>query len=54
MDTTGSIGQNALHHEQQIKVTHIPASSSRPLGFFESMTMSDGRVINISGGTPKD
>jgi hypothetical protein len=50
---SGSIGQNALHHEDWIKVTYIPASSSRPLGFFKSMTMPDGRVVNISAGKPK-
>jgi hypothetical protein len=33
-----SIGQNALHHEDQIRGTYIPASSGRALGFFKSMT----------------
>jgi hypothetical protein len=54
MDTSGSIGQNALHHEHEIKVRSIPANSGRPLGFFKSMTMPDGRVVNISAGKPKD
>jgi hypothetical protein len=54
MDTTGSIGQNARHHEQQIKVPDIPCEQRSSAGIFTSMTMSDGRVVNISAGKPKD
>jgi hypothetical protein len=32
--------------------TYIPASSGHPLGFFKSMTMPDGRVVNIFAGKP--
>jgi hypothetical protein len=47
-ERSGSIEQNALHHEDQIKITHIPASSGRPLGFLTSMTVPGGRVVNLS------
>ena len=50
----GPTGQNALHHGDQIKVRYIPASNGNPLGFLKSVTMPDGRVINISAGNPND
>jgi hypothetical protein len=34
------------------RVTYIPASSGRPLGFLKATTVPDGRVVNISAGKP--
>jgi Family of unknown function (DUF6152) len=50
----GPTGQNALHHGDQIKVRYIPATNGSPLGFLKSVTMPDGRVVNISAGNPND
>ena len=50
----GKTGANALHAGDNIKVKFIPAINGSPLGFLKSVTMPDGRVINISAGNPND
>ena len=50
----GPTGQNALHQGDKITVKFIPARNGSPLGFFKSVTMPDGRVLNISAGNPND
>ena len=50
----GKTGPNALHAGDNIKVKFIPAINGSPLGFLKSVTMPDGRVINISAGNPND
>jgi hypothetical protein len=50
----GKTGPNALHVGDNIKVKFIPAKDGHPLGFLKSVTMPDGRVIQISGGGPND
>jgi hypothetical protein len=37
-----------------IKVLFIPARSGAPLGFLKSVTMPDGRVVQISAGNAND
>ena len=50
----GKTGPNALHAGDNIKVKFLPARNGSPLGFLKSVTMPDGRVIQISGGDPND
>lgn len=50
----GRTGPNALHAGDQIKVLFIPARSGAPLGFLKSVTMPDGRVVQISAGNAND
>jgi hypothetical protein len=50
----GPSGANALHQGDKITVKFIPARNGSPLGFLKSVTMPDGRVINISAGNPND
>jgi hypothetical protein len=50
----GKTGPNALHVGDNIKVKFIPAKDGHPLGFLKTVTMPDGRVIQISGGGPND
>lgn len=50
----GKTGPNALHTGDNIKVTFLPARNGSPLGFLKSLTMPDGRVIQISAGSPND
>jgi hypothetical protein len=50
----GQTGPNALHAGDNIKVKFIPARNGSPLGFLKSVTMPDGRVIQISAGNPND
>lgn len=50
----GKTGPNALHTGDNIKVTFLPARNGSPLGFLKSLTMPDGRVIQISAGNPND
>lgn len=50
----GKTGPNALHTGDNIKVKIIPARDGSPLGFLKSVTMPDGRVIQISGGNAND
>jgi hypothetical protein len=50
----GKTGPNALHVGDSIKVKFLPAKDGHPLGFLKSVTMPDGRVIQISGGGPND
>lgn len=50
----GRTGQNALHAGDMISVKFIPARSGAPLGFLKSVTMPDGRVVQISAGNAND
>jgi hypothetical protein len=44
----GKTGENALHTGDNIKVKFLPAKDGSPLGFLRTVTMPDGRVIQIS------
>jgi len=46
----GKTGPNALHVGDAIKIKFLPAKDGGPLGFLQTVTMPDGRVIQISGG----
>jgi hypothetical protein len=50
----GRTGPNALHAGDMIKVLFIPARNGSPLGFLKSVTMPDGRVVQISAGNAND
>jgi hypothetical protein len=50
----GKTGPNALHNGDNIKVKFIPARNGSPLGFLKSVTLPDGRVIQISAGNAND
>jgi hypothetical protein len=44
----GKTGENALHNGDSIKVKFRPAKDGSPLGFLQTVTMPDGRVIQIA------
>ena len=46
----GKTGPNALHTGDTIKVKFLPAKDGGPVGFLQTVTMPDGRVIQISSG----
>ena len=50
----GKTGENALHAGDNIKVKFLPARDGSPLGFLKTVTMPDGRVIQISAGNAND
>jgi hypothetical protein len=50
----GRTGENALHAGDKISVKFIPARNGSPLGFLKSVTMPDGRVVQISAGNAND
>ena len=50
----GKTGPNALHVGDNITVKFLPARNGSPLGFLKSVTMPDGRVIQISAGNAND
>ena len=50
----GRTGPNALHAGDMITVKFIPARNGSPLGFLKSVTMPDGRVVQISAGNAND
>jgi hypothetical protein len=50
----GKTGPNALHPGDNITVKFLGARDGSPLGFLKSVTMPDGRVIQISGGGAND
>jgi hypothetical protein len=50
----GKTGPNALHMGDAIKVKFLPAKDGSPLGFLKTVTMPDGRVIQISAGNAND
>src|SRR5215475_9465904 len=50
----GKTGPNALHTGDNITVKFLPAKDGSPLGFLKTVTMPDGRVIQISAGNPND
>ena len=50
----GKTGPNALHSGDNIKVKFLAARDGSPLGFLKTVIMPDGRVIQISAGSPND
>ena len=50
----GRTGPNAPHAGDMISVKFIPARNGSPLGFLKSVTMPDGRVVQISAGNAND
>jgi hypothetical protein len=44
----GKIGPNALHTGDNISVKFIPAKDGSPLGFLKTVTMPDGRLLQIA------
>jgi hypothetical protein len=46
----GKTGPNAIHTGDIVKIKFLPAKNGSPLGFLQSVTMPDGRVIQISAG----
>ena len=46
----GKTGPNALKVGDAIKIKFVPAKDGGPLGFLQTVTMPDGRVIQISAG----
>ena len=50
----GKTGPNALHAGDNIKVKFLPAKDGSPLGFLKTVTMPDGRVIQISAPNAND
>ncbi len=44
----GKTGPNALHTGDAIKVMFLPAKDGSPLGFLKTVTMPDGRLIQIA------
>ena len=50
----GKTGPNALHTGDKITVKFLPAKDGSPLDFLKSVTMPDGRVIQISAGNAND
>lgn len=50
----GATGPNALHAGDNISVKFIPARDGSPLGFLKSVTMPDGRVVQISSANPEN
>lgn len=50
----GKTGPNAIRKGDQITVKFLPAKDGSPLGFLQTVTMPDGRVIQISAGGPNE
>ena len=50
----GKTGPNALHSGDKITVKFFPAKDGGPLGALRTVIMPDGRVIQISSGSPND
>ena len=50
----GKTGPNALHAGDKITVKFFPARDGSPLGALRTVVMPDGRVIQISSGSPND
>ena len=50
----GKTGPNALHQGDQVTVKILGARDGSPLGFLKTVTMPDGRVIQISAGNAND
>lgn len=46
----GKTGANALHNGDSVKIRFLPAKNGSPLGFLKSVTLPDGRVIQIFQG----
>jgi hypothetical protein len=47
-------GPNALHAGDMVTVKYIPARNGSPLGFLKSVTLPDGRLVQISAGNAND
>ena len=50
----GKSGPNALDTGDEIEVKFPPARDGSPLGVLKNVIMPDGRVIQISAGSPND
>ncbi len=50
----GKTPPNALHAGDEIKVKFLPARDGSPPGFPKTVSMPDGRVIQISAGNLND
>ena len=50
----GKTGANLLHTRNEIEAKFLPARDGSPLGVRKTVTMPDGRVIQISAGNPND
>jgi hypothetical protein len=50
----GKTGKNALHVGDNVKIKFLPAKDGSPLGFLKTVTMPDGRVIEVSGNGPNE
>ena len=50
----GKTGPNAMKVGDTLVVKFIPARNGSPLGFLKSVTLPDGRVIQISAGNAND
>jgi Family of unknown function (DUF6152) len=50
----GKTGPNALHTGDKITVKFFPVKDGGPLGALRTVVMPDGRVIQISSGSPND
>jgi hypothetical protein len=46
--------ENALYTGDEIKLKFLPAWAGSPTGFLKTVTVPDGRVIQISAGNPND
>jgi hypothetical protein len=46
--------ENGLYTGDEIKLKILPARDGSPAGFLKTVTMPDGRVIQISAGNPND
>ena len=50
----GKTGPNDLHTGDKVTVKFFPAKDGSPLGALRTVVMPDGRVIQISSGSPND
>ncbi len=50
----GKSGPNALHPGDKVTVKFLGSRDGSPLGFLKTVTLPDGRVVQISGGNPND
>ena len=46
--------QTGLKPGDPITVKYLPARNGAPLGFLKSVTLADGRVLQISAGNAND
>jgi hypothetical protein len=50
----GKTGPNALHLGDPIKIRFLPAKNGSPLGFLRSVTMPDGRIVQVALGNASE